>query len=205
MWQGWSVAFVEEDFTLLDKHSRIIPINLNTLSQGAQIISEVHIRFRFDKSPQNFTIRKFQKGHSFLCPIDAVVSILLRARILLRHYKERTFGCLSNLTRRPLHLPSIIRYHRRHQSSMRLSIPRQKPLLTNTHQAPGGPLQSSHCGRSAFQCWLHHRTDSRSASMVPSLSQTLPARMHTHDWTTHSGYHQRGLSTLISVVCTVTC
>ena len=100
MWQGWSVAFVEEDFTLLDKHSRIIPINLNTLSQGAQIISEVHIRFRFDKSPQNFTIQKFQKGHSFLCPIDAVVSILLRARIL-GTTKERTFGCLSNLTRRP--------------------------------------------------------------------------------------------------------
>jgi hypothetical protein len=81
-WQGQPVAFIEEDFVLLDCRSHVIPTTMSTLREGNRLIKELHIRFRFDKSPQNFTIRKFTRGSGFLCPIDAIVSILIRAKIL---------------------------------------------------------------------------------------------------------------------------
>ena len=43
---------------------------------------EVYIRFRFDKSPQNFTIRKFGRGKGYLCPLAAAISIILRSFLL---------------------------------------------------------------------------------------------------------------------------
>jgi hypothetical protein len=43
-------------------------------------VHELHIRFRFDKSPRNFTIRKFRRsGHHFLCPILGGISVISRA------------------------------------------------------------------------------------------------------------------------------
>jgi hypothetical protein len=43
----------------------------------------VHIRFRFDKSKQNFSIRKFQRTEdAILNPVDAAVSIMRRADML---------------------------------------------------------------------------------------------------------------------------
>jgi hypothetical protein len=81
-WQGQPVAFVQADFTLLDTKCHIVPLTISNLRHGVNLINEIHIRFRFDKSPQNFTVRKFKQGHGFLCPIEATLSILLRATIL---------------------------------------------------------------------------------------------------------------------------
>ena len=45
-------------------------------------VYEFHLRFRFDKSQRNFVIKKFRRGESFLCPIEASISIVTRAHIL---------------------------------------------------------------------------------------------------------------------------
>ena len=80
-WQNTPIAFMLADFTLYDKYHRKIHISLAILTSGAQVC-EVHISFRFDKGKLNFQIRKFRRTGSFLCPVEAVLSILLRAHIL---------------------------------------------------------------------------------------------------------------------------
>ena len=45
--------------------------------------NEVHIRFRYDKSPTNFSVRKFKTtGHHFSCPCLASIAIFYRAELL---------------------------------------------------------------------------------------------------------------------------
>jgi hypothetical protein len=45
--------------------------------------THLHVRFRFDKCPQNFTIRKSRRTcHEFLCPILASLSVVYRASAL---------------------------------------------------------------------------------------------------------------------------
>ncbi len=41
-----------------------------------------HIRYRFDKSPRNYTVRKYGQRKSFLCPVKATMSIILRSQQL---------------------------------------------------------------------------------------------------------------------------
>jgi len=46
-------------------------------------VHEFYVRFRFDNSLRNFTIRKFRRsGHKFLCPVLAAISIIVRALAL---------------------------------------------------------------------------------------------------------------------------
>ena len=80
-WQNTPIPFMLADFTLYDKYHRKIHISLAILTSGAQVC-EVHISFRFDKGKLNFQIRKFRGTGSFLCLVEAVLSILLRAHIL---------------------------------------------------------------------------------------------------------------------------
>jgi hypothetical protein len=81
IWAGSPIAFMRCDFTLLDKHLTIL--SFEQMLKNPERAIHLHIRFRFDKSPQNFTVRKFRRsGHSFLCPILAAISILLRAHAL---------------------------------------------------------------------------------------------------------------------------
>jgi hypothetical protein len=81
IWAGTPIAFMPCDFTLLDDKLRILSFSDLVKSPGRA--SHLHVRFRFDKSPQNFTIRKFRRtGHKFLCPILASISILCRASAL---------------------------------------------------------------------------------------------------------------------------
>jgi hypothetical protein len=82
-WAGRSLAFIQEDFTFFT--STMIAINNDNvyLFHASSSIQEVHIRFRFDKSKTNFTIRKFRgTGHNYIDPIDASVSIFRRAQYL---------------------------------------------------------------------------------------------------------------------------
>jgi len=77
-WKNTPIAFMFSDFTFLTKAGRVVPHNW--LQQLGHTVHELHIRFRFDKSPRNFTIRKFRRsGHNFLCPILGGISVISRA------------------------------------------------------------------------------------------------------------------------------
>jgi hypothetical protein len=79
-WAGMPVAFIPSDFVFLDKHGRVIPHQ--RLGAATKPV-EVHIRFRFDKSNINFSIRKFRcSGHTFICAVLAATSIVIRALTL---------------------------------------------------------------------------------------------------------------------------
>jgi hypothetical protein len=105
-WAGQPLAFIRSDFSFFDKTGRqLSTTNIAILATSA---TEVHIRFRYDKSPTNFSVRKFKKtGHHFLCPCLASIAIFFRANLLqvptdqpigvFRKLNERTgFRFLSN-------------------------------------------------------------------------------------------------------------
>jgi hypothetical protein len=51
--------------------------------QLLQLANEVHVRFRYDKSPNNFSIRKFRRSSgTFICAVKACISIIQRADLL---------------------------------------------------------------------------------------------------------------------------
>ncbi|MGH3054150.1 MAG: hypothetical protein ACRDL7_04130, partial [Gaiellaceae bacterium] len=75
-WGGQPIAFLREDFTFYNK-GRCQLQSVEIMEREAQ---EVHIRFRYDKSKENFTIRKFSRVHGhYLCPVKAAISIRRRA------------------------------------------------------------------------------------------------------------------------------
>jgi hypothetical protein len=83
-WAGQALAFLRDDFTFYDSHHALIEqSNLHRMHlQG--LVQSVHIRFRFDKSPRNFSIRKFQSTKDvILNPVAAAISILHQANLLL--------------------------------------------------------------------------------------------------------------------------
>jgi hypothetical protein len=89
-WKNTPIAFMFSDFTFLTKAGRVVPHN--RLQQLGHTVHELHIRFRFDKSPRNFTIRKFRRsGHHFLCPILGGISVISRA-IALRVPPDEPIG-----------------------------------------------------------------------------------------------------------------
>ena len=80
-WAGTPLAFRADDFTFYTSSLSTIPHN--SLWNPKHNTTYVHIRFRYDKSKNNFTLRKFKfSGHDILCPVSAAKSILLRARQL---------------------------------------------------------------------------------------------------------------------------
>ena len=75
---GQAVAFIASDFTFYDISDHLI-VHSN-LPRARTLAVAVHICFRFDKSPRNFTVRKFARSsHEFLCPVDAAINIICRA------------------------------------------------------------------------------------------------------------------------------
>ena len=79
-WANYPVAFIAADFTFFNhNYCRLSHAQLHKAPSTAY---ELHIRYRFDKSARNFTIKKYRRGESFLCPIDAAISILRRAFLL---------------------------------------------------------------------------------------------------------------------------
>jgi hypothetical protein len=82
-WAGQPLAFIRADFEFFDQHHRLVQLSTLFTSHRKGFVSTVHIRFRFDKSAENFSIRKFSRtGDAILDPVDAAVSILHRADIL---------------------------------------------------------------------------------------------------------------------------
>lgn len=77
---GQPIAFISDDFTFLDASSCILSHRQVVKKPGS--VAELHIRFRYDKSKNNFVIRKFRSGNSFLCPLRAAISIICRAQVL---------------------------------------------------------------------------------------------------------------------------
>lgn len=78
---GLSLAFMSCDFSFYTEDMHLIPHH--SLFSRADHVAELHIRFRYDKGPTNFSIRKFRRSsHLFLCPVRAAISIMLRAATL---------------------------------------------------------------------------------------------------------------------------
>jgi hypothetical protein len=83
IWAGQPLAFVRADFTFYSSSHAIVPLSHLVESHRNMLIVSVHIRFRFDKSPTNFSVRKFSATQdSILDPVAAAVSCIHRANIL---------------------------------------------------------------------------------------------------------------------------
>jgi hypothetical protein len=82
-WAGQALAFLRDDFTFYTSSHELIslPVLHKYHLQGR--VTSVHIRFRFDKSPRNFSIRKFRSTKdAILDPVAAAVSCIHRADLL---------------------------------------------------------------------------------------------------------------------------
>lgn len=79
-WANTPIAFLAEDFTFYDKD--MCQLDLLEILHNPDLPFELHLRFRFDKSSNNFVTKKYRRGQGFLCPIDAAISVLSRAHIL---------------------------------------------------------------------------------------------------------------------------
>ena len=78
---GQPLAFMECDFTFYNGMNSCMT-RLELICESSRAV-DLHVRFRYDKSPINFSIRKFQRtGHSYLCPVTAAIRIILRASLL---------------------------------------------------------------------------------------------------------------------------
>lgn len=79
-WAGKPIAFIFEDFNYYDRdlihRSHADCMSMPTLP------AYLHLRIRFDKSAENFLIRKFARLKNFLCPLQSSISILKRATML---------------------------------------------------------------------------------------------------------------------------
>jgi hypothetical protein len=82
-WANMPLAFIPEDFVFLNAQMITLSASICLDTKGALTIFELHLRFRFDKSKENFSIRKYrrQPGISF-DPITAAINLFRRAAIL---------------------------------------------------------------------------------------------------------------------------
>jgi hypothetical protein len=82
-WAGQPLAFTQADFTFYTRANCCVRHEDLLRTHKKRNIYMVHIRFRFDKSQHNFTIRKFQMtADVILNPVDAAISIIRRADML---------------------------------------------------------------------------------------------------------------------------
>ena len=83
IWANQPLAFMRSDFTFYDARDCLIPHDDLFRRHGKKQVTMVHIRFRYDKSAENFSTRKFPVStDSILNPVDATISILHRAELL---------------------------------------------------------------------------------------------------------------------------
>jgi hypothetical protein len=83
VWANQPLAFIKPDFVFFDKASLLVDIQFCLLNTALDHIHELHLRFRFDKSKTNFTIRKYTRlpGATF-DPVVTAINIIRRAHIL---------------------------------------------------------------------------------------------------------------------------
>jgi hypothetical protein len=80
-WSQSPLAFISEDFVFWTATMTRLPHS--DLCEKYKQVAYLHVRFRFDKSKINFSIRKFARsGHTFLCPIIRAISIIFRHKAL---------------------------------------------------------------------------------------------------------------------------
>jgi hypothetical protein len=83
IWAGQPLAFIRDNFTFYTAAHQTVPLSDLVSSHRKQQIVSVHIQFRFDKIPTNFSVQKFQSTKdSILDPVDAAVSCIYRATML---------------------------------------------------------------------------------------------------------------------------
>ena len=101
--KGLPLAFIAADFVFVS--SEYIILDQNHVITHRYAAFELHVTFRYDKSNKNFSVRKFRRGVGFLCPIDAAISILARAKALgvpenepIGVFRQNTSGSYTFLT-----------------------------------------------------------------------------------------------------------
>lgn len=77
---GPPIAFIASDFLFLT--SRGTQITHADLFADQSRATQLQITFRHDKSGRNYSVRKYARGNSWLCPIAAATKILYRAHLL---------------------------------------------------------------------------------------------------------------------------
>jgi hypothetical protein len=80
-WAGTPLAFIRDDFEFYDK--LMTRQNYRDCLKEPRLAQFLHVRFRYDKSKNNFSTRKFKRLSGMaLCPVKRALSILERADIL---------------------------------------------------------------------------------------------------------------------------
>jgi hypothetical protein len=83
IWANQQLAFIEADFVFYSAQAILIDQGFCLLETALNNIWELHLRFCFDKSKNNFAIRK----HTFVClELD-----LIRSFLPSRSFDELTF------------------------------------------------------------------------------------------------------------------
>ena len=82
-WAGQPFAFLRAGFQFYDENHCCIAHKRVYILHRKGLVRTLHVRFRFDKSKNNFFIRKFAAtSDSILNPVDAAISILRRVDML---------------------------------------------------------------------------------------------------------------------------
>ena len=100
-WAGWPIAFIISDFTFYDKNMIQMEHKACLSTKTSESIQEVHIRFRYDKSTTNFSIRKYRRIPTApFDPVRPAINIIKRAIILAIpiHEPLGQYGVPTSLT-----------------------------------------------------------------------------------------------------------
>jgi hypothetical protein len=115
IWVGQALAFMRDDNTFYDTYHTVVePARLHRSFLSGEVQS-VHICFRFDKSPRNFSIRKFQATQDpILDPVAAAVICFHQADLLGIPLWEPIVGVYGQASKkyfflRDYHLTKIMR------------------------------------------------------------------------------------------------
>jgi hypothetical protein len=83
IWANQSLAFIADDFIFYSKQSLLVDRRFCTSDAALEHIWELHVRFRFDKSKNNFTIRKYKRlPDAPFDPVIVAINIIRRAHLL---------------------------------------------------------------------------------------------------------------------------
>jgi len=83
IWAGTSLAFRADDFTFWDVSMCRLDSSVLSATALSGLVCEVHVRFRFDKSKNNFTIRKYRRQADVAFDlVSATLNVFNRARLL---------------------------------------------------------------------------------------------------------------------------
>merc|ERR1711935_709957 len=77
------LAFVSADWTFFTADLEVVPPDCLLSMHRQRLVKWVQIRWRFDKSANNFVFHRFElTGDAIFDPVDAAVNIYYRAQLL---------------------------------------------------------------------------------------------------------------------------